>query len=77
MDKMPKEKAIALTDKYLGTIIFNIRQNIKADCIEAAKKSALICVDEIIDQFGNYISIPKGTKYVKYWDEVKKEINNL
>ena len=64
----PKEKAKELVDKftlYLGTDVNG--EECYVDIIES-KRCALICVDEI-----NIV-----TNYeVKYWKEVKQEINEL
>lgn len=74
----PNEKAIALVDKYLGTIIFNIRQNIEADCVEAAKKSALICIDEIIDEIREFDNMDGyAQSRIDYFQEVKNQITQM
>ena len=67
----PEEKAIKLVDTYLATIVFNIKENINASVIGAAKQCALICVDEILK---NTLIIPK---VLNYWEEVKQEIQKL
>jgi hypothetical protein len=69
----PKEKAESLVDNYLGTIIFNIKQDMKADCINAAKQCAIILVDEITE-FGNSLGLREP---MMYWNNVKQEINKL
>jgi hypothetical protein len=68
-----KEKAESLVDHYLGTIIFNIKQNVEADCINVAKQCALILVDEIIE-FGNGLGVREP---MMYWVGVKQEIKKL
>jgi hypothetical protein len=61
----PKEKAKELFDKfYLQTEYY-----INCGCEFLAKENALICVDEILE-FHDRID-------VKYWKEVKQEIEKL
>ena len=62
-----KEKANELFDKfYLQTEYY-----INCGCEFLAKESALICVDEILEN--NY-----GAKFqMIFWQEVKQEINKL
>jgi hypothetical protein len=64
----PKEKSKNLCNRYLRVGMM----------IERAKECALVCVDEILK------SIKKDSdftitydKAVKYWSEVKEEINKL
>ena len=66
-----KEEAIELVNKQMSSIYVNIKQNIAVSTVNAAKQCALICVDKILKTF---IDIdPK----LKYWKEVKEEINKL
>ena len=67
-----KEKANELIEKHLASIIFNIKQNISVTVLSAAKKSALITVDEVIEDRSL-----RGQINFTYWKEVKKEINKL
>lgn len=67
----PKEKAEDLVDKYRDTIISFLSDNMKD---MNAKKYALIAVDEVLDYL-NKIMIPNP--FGQYWDEVRKEIENL
>jgi len=65
----PKEKAKTLVDKYRTFIvmwsggIYVERENIK--------QCALICIEQMIKECDGYY------KGIKYWKEVKKEINKL
>jgi hypothetical protein len=63
----PKEKAEELVGKYVsfakGKILFQLT-------MESAKQCALIAVDEILG-FLSYQS------HIKYWQEVKQEIEKL
>ena len=68
----PKEKALELVDRQMMSIIINIKQDIEACVINAAKQCALICVDEILSQF-NW----KPSAGLSYWQEVKSEIHKL
>ena len=72
----PKEKALQLVDKYLGTIIFNIQESIDATVLPAAKQCALICVDELME-FTIHKKSDLYYKFEIYWKEVKQEINKL
>jgi hypothetical protein len=67
----PKEKAKELVDKFQsGYTINGFNYQFQND-LEDAKQCALIAVDEIINTF---IDIdPK----LKYWQEVKQEIQKL
>ena len=73
----PIDKAIELVDKSMSTIIFQIKQNIEADTIQASKSLAINTVDEML------ILINKLRLYIhydyelNYWDNVKKEIEKL
>jgi len=61
-----KEKALELVDRYCRTKLDN---GIIGIYQPLAKQCALICVDEILE-FHDRID-------VKYWNEVKQEINKL
>ena len=74
----PKLKAAELFDKMYEYAIFD----------EAAKRCALIAVDEILEttkvKWATQRKFPngeykfwKGVAYKKYWQEVKQEIENL
>jgi hypothetical protein len=61
----PKEKAEELVKKYTDMSIFKF----------AAKKCALIAVDEILKNY--YKNHFQTGKKIDYWIEVKEEIENL
>lgn len=63
----PKEKAQELFDKYWTFIAYKIEGSVGRLVI---KQCALIAVDEILG-FLSYQS------HIKYWQEVKQEIENL
>ena len=63
----PKEKAKELFDKYWTLIGYKIEGSVGRLVI---KQCALIAVDEILG-FLSYQS------HIKYWQEVKQEIENL
>ena len=82
----PKEKAEAMVLKFSNIINYDFigdlkwhnpmdterNRRVKKD----AKKCALIAIDEIIEQNNIWIlHIGKGTN--NFWEEVKKEINNI
>lgn len=69
----PKEKVQELIDKFSDLEDGEMY-------IGKAKKCALIAVDEILNNFG---TLTEGKKHysayctIKYYEEVKQEINNL
>jgi hypothetical protein len=77
MNKSPKEKAKELFDQY-----HNLIQDIGGDMGHEilvsilAKNCALIAVDEILYILNLSLDF-KMNKSIKYWLEVKEEINNL
>ena len=68
-----KDKAKELVEKYLfnGDMIDDIRMS-----EESAIESALICVDEILESLWN-VGHSFSNDEIKYWQEVKQEINKL
>ena len=69
----PKDKAIELYNKFLnpsgGTYLYGMLEH------ESAKECASIAVDEImLNEKINHSSLDKT---YEYWEEVKKEIENL
>ena len=64
----PKEKAKDIFDKMMYHIMYNCQPTLSE---MVAKECALIAVDEILQQ----ILWDKGA--VKYWKEVKQEIEKL
>lgn len=66
----PKEKAEELVDKYRNTIMSFLSDNMKD---MNAKQCALISVDEIIKSHIHN----EGVRHLKWWGEVKQEIENL
>ena len=67
----PQEKAEELIDKFIHPVRWKMGQE---DVRERAKQCALIAVDEMLDNvrfmYVEYV-------YVKYWQEVKQEIEKL
>jgi hypothetical protein len=71
----PQEKADELFRK-----MYQVRSVAASDITKHfAKQSALIAVDEIINQFDVHPSVQTHFKYDKlmYWEEVKQEIEKL
>lgn len=66
----PKEKARELNDKYNVVL-----SKAFLPCYVEAKKCALIAVDEMLNTKSFLIAMPLPD--VKYWNEVKQEIQNL
>lgn len=71
MNKSPKEKAKELFDQYY-ILILNTGGELANEIIISilAKQSCLIAVKHILDN-------ELKSKVYFYWEEVKKEINNL
>tara|TARA_R110000803_G_scaffold15626_3_gene43034 strand:+ start:1041 stop:1250 length:210 start_codon:yes stop_codon:yes gene_type:complete len=69
MELTPKEKAKELVDRFNEHIEYDT--NFKDETIKA-KKRALICVDEVINDRAK-----RGKINFTYWQEVKQEINKL
>jgi len=67
----PKEKARDLVNKFYPNVQWKLGQE---DCLDRAKRCALIAVDEVIEQLEGYGWYkPQKT----YWDAVKQEIEKL
>lgn len=68
----PKEKARDLVYKFYPSVQWKLGQE---DCLDRAKRCALIAVDEIIN-FNTFLhSIELADVY--YWLDIKKEIEKL
>jgi hypothetical protein len=70
----PKEKTIELVDKFM---LHNSYQSI---VWYNAKQCALIAVDEILnelDDIRNFTGSKLSLRMIKYWQEVKQEIEKL
>lgn len=66
----PKEKAKDLVTHFYSEVQWKLGQE---DCLDRAKRCALIAVDEVLKILEH--SIPE--KHTIYWQEVKKEIELL
>jgi hypothetical protein len=77
MNKSPKEKAKELFDQY-HNLIQEIGGELGHEILVSilAKESCLIAVDEILYILNLSLDF-KMNKSIKYWLEVKEEINNL
>ena len=74
----PKAKAENLIEKFIpNTRIWNDEKGWE-DCMESAKRCALITVDEIINSLENYgkesDELQNMENDFRYWQEVKKEL---
>jgi hypothetical protein len=71
----PKEKSIELHSRFMKPVDDLHKYPM---CFDTAKQCALICVDEIIktcpQKENEIFAISKG---LKFWKEVKKEIEKL
>lgn len=70
----PQEKAKELINEFYPHVQWKLGQE---NCLERAKKCALISVDEIMQVLS---IIPYGMQYlseIDYWEEVKLEIKKL
>jgi hypothetical protein len=63
----PKQKAAYLVLKYMSKVVSK----------QVAKECALVAVDEIIANIEPSISIDVIEARVKYWQEVKQEIEKI
>ena len=71
----PKEKAESLIDRFIPNIrIWNDEKKVWEDCIESAKRCALIAVDELLDDDVYDMSEQPFEKRIEYWQEVKQEL---
>ena len=72
MKLTPKEKAENLIEKFIpNTRIWNDEKGWE-DCMESAKRCALITVDEIISI--KLLWFQKDTEYLDFWKGVKEEL---
>ncbi len=73
----PKEKAGELLNKMYGeTPVRSMISEIEQDR-QYAKKCALIAVDEVILNIEPSVSMDVISARIKYWQEVKQEIEKL
>ena len=72
----PIAKAENLIDKFTpNTRIWNNEKKVWEDCIESAKRCALITVNEIIGI--KLLWFQKDTEILDYWQEVRQELLNM
>ena len=72
----PIAKAENLIEKFItNTRIWNDEKKVWEDCIESAKRCALITVDEIIGI--KLLWFQKDTKELDFWRDVKQELLNM
>jgi len=69
----PKEKADQLIKEFYPEVQWKLGQE---DCLDRAKRCALIAVDEILKSYLKYQIFETYDEY-KYWQEVKQEIEKL
>ena len=72
----PKEKAKELVDKMKLKVDVIDENNYTAENEYGAIQCALICVDEILESLWN-VGHSFSNDEIKYWQEVKKEIEKL
>lgn len=68
----PKDKAKELIDKYVGFKLNPYNDPEMSQTLYKAKKNALICVNEILEELGEELKLAYN-----YWKEVKEEIKNI
>lgn len=78
----PKEKAFELAHKFRLLEIRTSENSYMMISMQDAKQCALIAVDEILKEYAhaeNHIEdiMGKISIYIKYWQEVKQEIEKL
>ena len=69
----PKEKAKDLVYKFYPSVQWKLGQE---DCLDRAKRCALIVANEIIEELLSGIDFWMERR-IKYWQEVKQEIEIL
>jgi hypothetical protein len=72
----PKEKAEELVEKFADYSINLFDEGLNLTPIIAAKKCALVAVDEIIDTLYEYHYDSASGAY-EYWTEVKEQLEKL
>ena len=73
-----KEKALELCVKFFKPSVFEYEEKQYLVDEENAKQSALICVDEILENITEEVMTYKPFMMnTDYWQEVKQEINKL
>lgn len=72
----PKEKAQELVEKFWTEVEDNDYQTRKMS-FEQAKQCALIAVEQILNDDWYIPSFDEMMERMKYWEQVKNEINNL
>tara|TARA_S200002703_G_C3775978_1_gene238944 strand:+ start:734 stop:952 length:219 start_codon:yes stop_codon:yes gene_type:complete len=70
----PKEKAEQLVSKFITINLSQVNELVDGIRIRLAKESALIAVDEVTTYLED-ILVPNP--FGQYWQEVRKEIENL
>lgn len=76
----PKEYAQKLIEKFYGKTPTRTNQSEIAQDWQFAKQCALICVDEILLNFGNMVDgkpFYSAHNAIKFYQQVKQEIQNL
>lgn len=75
----PKAKAENLIEKFIpNTRIWNDEKKVWEDCVESAKRCALIVVDETLNEYPS--QCPKDSYEMErhiFWQEVKQELLNM
>ena len=79
---IPRAKAENLIENFIpNTRIWNDEKKVWEDCIESAKRCALIAVDEIINSLENYgkesDELQNMENDFRYWQEVRQELLNM
>ena len=69
----PKEKAKDLVYKFYPSVQWKLGQE---DCLDRAKRCSLIVANEIIEELLSGIDFWMERR-IKYWQEVKQEIEQL
>jgi hypothetical protein len=73
----PKEKAKELVDKYFKLLNYEFGDLVYSLSDKQPHQCALIAVDEIIAQIEPSVSMDVISARIKYWQEVKQEIEKL
>jgi hypothetical protein len=74
----PKEKALELCQSFGRTTLFSECNEGYTLPLEIAKQCALIAIDEVIFEIGDFDNTDGyAQSRINYWEEVKQEIEKL
>jgi hypothetical protein len=73
----PKGKAKKLANEFVTKSIFDMTDDeLKTERVNS-KAAALICVDQIIDEYNNEVIDSNDVNREQFWLDVKDELNSI